>query len=177
MILNQSIHTLKVLIQSGSFAEKEKFPITKMIPSNAFREAIKVTARGAATVLASTVTSCALAVVIETGAHRLQYKLFPHWYDGKVKYAMGLPHLQYQLLDSEVPSPIESAKQELEFGQHLEMFTSAENDASVWRAEDKLEQEESHSVFQNYQEKLQDKAQLMNPERVSKILLTTAMTG
>ena len=74
-----------------------------MSPSTtAFREALKATATGSMTVLLSTVASCGFAVAIETGAHRLQYHLFPHWYDGKVKYAMGLPHLQYQQLDSEV---------------------------------------------------------------------------
>ena len=82
---------------------------------NAFREALKVTASGAATVLLSTVASCAFAIVIETGAHRLQYKLFPHWYDGKVKYAMGLPHLQHQQLaieqnNSSKPNLIEKGK-------------------------------------------------------------------
>ena len=149
---------------------------------NAFREALKVTASGAATVLLSTVASCAFAIVIETGAHRLQYKLFPHWYDGKVKYAMGLPHLQHQQLaieqnNSSKPNLIEKGKDEQKYGQHLEAFSLKENEGSVRKDDVRLAEDKSQSKFQNYQEKLEEKAQLLNADRSSKILLTTAMIG
>mmetsp|Transcript_16417 Transcript_16417/g.23358 ORF Transcript_16417/g.23358 Transcript_16417/m.23358 type:complete len:159 (+) Transcript_16417:216-692(+) len=58
-------------------------------------EALRVTVTGASTVLFSTVVSCGLAVAIESAANQTLYKLFPHWYRD-VKYAMGLPHLKYQ---------------------------------------------------------------------------------
>ena len=65
-----------------------------MQPNKALREAIKVTVNGAATILLTTFTSCALAVAIERAAHRTLYRSFPHWYKD-VKHANGLPHLQY----------------------------------------------------------------------------------
>lgn len=66
-----------------------------MKPSKAAIDALKVTVYGAGTVLASTVASCAIAVVIERSAHRTLYRFFPHLY-ADVKYANGLPHLQYR---------------------------------------------------------------------------------
>ena len=57
-----------------------------------FLNAFKVTVSGAGTVLLSTVTSCAFAVVIESAAHRVQYRFFPHWYKD-VQCAIGLPNL------------------------------------------------------------------------------------
>ena len=156
---------------------------TKMRPPiNAFREALKATASGTATVLLSTVTSCAFAIVIETGAHRLQYKLFPHWYDGKVKYAMGLPHLQYQKLESEMDTNLrntvnEPAKEKQKDPITVEAISFQQNEASsMWKDEVQLADDKSQSKFQSYQEQIEEKAQ-MSAERVSKILLTTAMTG
>lgn len=48
-------------------------------PTNTFREVLKVTASGTCTVLLSTAFSCVLAAGVETAAHRIQYKFFPHW--------------------------------------------------------------------------------------------------
>jgi len=70
-------------------------------PNKAMRDAIKVTVHGAGTVLFSTVASCAFAVVIERTAHRTLYRFFPHLYKD-VAYANGLPHLQYQIRNSQV---------------------------------------------------------------------------
>jgi len=64
-----------------------------MKPNKAITDAIKITVYGAGTVLVSTVTSCALAVIIERQAHRTLYRFFPHKY-ADVEYANGLPHLQ-----------------------------------------------------------------------------------
>jgi len=66
-----------------------------MKANKAMIDALKVTAYGAGTVLVSTVASCAIAVVIERSAHRTLYRFFPHLY-ADVKYANGLPHLQYK---------------------------------------------------------------------------------
>lgn len=145
-------------------------------PTNAFREALKVTASGACTVLLSTTLSCGLAIVIETSAHKLQYKLFPHWYDGKVKYAMGLPHLQHQKLDSEIadeekklahvanPVLIENTKGAGEYG--------IEQNVPRWKEEVMLASDKSQTKFQTYsekiQEKAQEKAQFLSHEHVSK---------
>jgi hypothetical protein len=57
-----------------------------------FHHALKilnVTAKGGATVLLSTISSCYLAVVVEKTAHRIQYYYFPHWYKD-VDFALGL---------------------------------------------------------------------------------------
>lgn len=70
-------------------------------PNKAMRDAIKVTVHGAGTVLFSTVASCAFAVVIERTTHRTLYRFFPHLYKD-VAYANGLPHLQYQIRNSQV---------------------------------------------------------------------------
>jgi len=66
-----------------------------MKPNKAIIDALKVTAYGAGTVLLSTITSCAMAVVVERAAHRTLYRFFPDWYSD-VKYANGLPHLQHR---------------------------------------------------------------------------------
>jgi len=69
---------------------------TKMIkPNKAMTDALKITVYGAGTVLLSTITSCAIAVVVERSAHRTLYHFFPEWY-ADVKYANGLPHLQHR---------------------------------------------------------------------------------
>lgn len=145
-------------------------------PVQAFREALKVTATGTVTVLLSTVTSCAFAIVIETGAHRLQYKLFPHWYDGKVKHAMGLPHLEHQQLYDEnekmsnTNMPVESYRNHLKTCNLQLKNTTVCNDEEAALAEDS-----SQSKFQNYEEKKH--IDILSPDSMSKILLTTAMTG
>mmetsp|Transcript_3080 Transcript_3080/g.5747 ORF Transcript_3080/g.5747 Transcript_3080/m.5747 type:complete len:184 (+) Transcript_3080:273-824(+) len=180
-------------------------------PTNAFREALRATASGACTVLLSTGISCIFAVAIETSAHRLQYKFFPHWYDGKVKYALGLPHLQYQKLDSENIQTLnndgsirDKAKGstysddvletlDLYTPLHLQddetttsAFTSTsiqvkEDDIPMWKQDIVMKDSDfatQSTKFQSYySDKLQEKAQWISPERVSKILLTTAMTG
>ena len=166
-----------------------------MSPSTtAFREALKATATGSMTVLLSTVASCGFAVAIETGAHRLQYHLFPHWYDGKVKYAMGLPHLQYQQLDSEVKVQVQAQAEAEEkatsdsidttkqtqktlLEEYVEAFSLEEKKEPMWKEEIILEIDNSQTNFQIYQEKLEEKVQLLQQDRLSKILLTTAMTG
>lgn len=164
-----------------------------MSPSTtAFREALKATATGSMTVLLSTVASCGFAVAIETGAHRLQYHLFPHWYDGKVKYAMGLPHLQYQQLDSEVQAQAETQAEEKAtidsidttketqktlLEEYVEVFSLEEKKEPMWKEEIILEKDHSQTNFEIYQEKLEEKVQLLQQDRLSKILLTTAMTG
>jgi hypothetical protein len=193
-------------------------------PTNAFREALRATTSGACTVLLSTGLSCVFAVAIESSAHRLQYKFFPHWYDGKVKYALGLPHLQYQTLDSEtiqaaavtdnpaksvvattttsttnttntITSTSDAASHNLwesvDFqtplhllqneGDEMDNFstTDIQNDIPIWKKQELMLDSDSstQSKFQSYSDKIQEKVQLISPERVSKILLTTAMTG
>lgn len=172
-------------------------------PTNAFREALRATTSGACTVLLSTGLSCVFAVAIESSAHRLQYKFFPHWYDGKVKYALGLPHLQYQKLDSENFQTVvndDSAKSitcntssdshdgwetldshpSLHLHEeeiHLFSSTNISNDTPLWKHDILLDSDSTQSKFQSYSGKIQEKVQLISPERVSKILLTTAMTG
>jgi len=128
-------------------------------PSNAFRQALKVTASGAATVLLSTVTSCAFAVVIESSANRLQYKLFPHWYDN-VKYATGLPHLQYQ-------QPLTSMGSESNEVTAANMKGEPEVFSLIEKEEVQLASDNSQTRFQNYQDKLQEKAQFLSPERAT----------
>ena len=137
---------------------------------NAFREALKVTASGAATVLLSTVASCAFAIVIETGAHRLQ---------GIGDWVHPRQHQQLAIEqnNSSKPNLIEKGKDEQKYGQHLEAFSLKENEGSVRKDDVRLAEDKSQSKFQNYQEKLEEKAQLLNADRSSKILLTTAMTG
>jgi len=66
-----------------------------MKPNKAITDALKITVYGAGTVLLSTITSCAIAVVVERSAHRTLYRFFPEWY-ADVKYANGLPHLQHR---------------------------------------------------------------------------------
>jgi len=73
----------------------QKNNLKMMKPNKAMTDALKVTVYGAGTVLLSTVTSCAIAVVVERSAHRTLYRFFPEWY-ADVKYANGLPHLQHR---------------------------------------------------------------------------------
>jgi len=99
---------------------------------------------------------------------------------------MGLPHLQHQKLDSEIaeeekklahvanPAVIVNSKGAGEYG--------VEQNVPLWKEDEvMLASDKSQSKFQTYsekiQEKAQEKAQLLSSERVSKILLTTAMTG
>jgi hypothetical protein len=164
-------------------------------PTQAFREALKVTASGACTVLLSTGLSCIVAVAIERSAHQLQYKLFPHWYDGKVKYALGLPHLQHQRLDSDInkeeqqvssialvairtPKVLLGRQDEQEqYSKRLEVFSAIEEIDPIRDEEILLASDNSQHRRQSYSEKIEEKAQLLSSERVSKILLTAAMTG
>mmetsp|Transcript_29044 Transcript_29044/g.44321 ORF Transcript_29044/g.44321 Transcript_29044/m.44321 type:complete len:150 (-) Transcript_29044:180-629(-) len=148
--------------------------------SGPLREMLKVTATGAATVLATTVTSCTLAIAIEATAHRMQYKMFPHWYND-VKYATGLPHLaERQIIINKNTNTGEKTEVKDEFTT-AEVILYKEEDVttSLSELEKKLASDDSQTHFQSYQEKLQEKSEMLNlsPERVSKILLTTAMTG
>jgi|EP00979_Chaetoceros_neogracilis_P005173 hypothetical protein len=169
-------------------------------PTQAFREALKVTASGACTVLLSTGLSCIVAVAIERSAHQLQYKLFPHWYDGKVKYALGLPHLQHQRLDSEINKEeqnkeeqqvssialvairtpkvlLDGQDEQQQYSQRMEVFSAIEENDPISDEEILLASDNSQHRRQSYSEKIEEKAQLLSSERVSKILLTAAMTG
>lgn len=143
---------------------------------------LKVTATGAATVLATTVTSCTLAIAIEATAHRIQYKMFPHWYDD-VKYATGLPQLAERQIIIKNASTGEKTEVKDDFtsSSTSEVIFYKEEDitSSLSELEKKLASDDSQTHFQSYQEKLQEKSGMLNisPERVSKILLTTAMTG
>jgi hypothetical protein len=57
------------------------------------QSAFKMTVKGAAVTLTSTVASCTLACYIEIGAHRVVYHYFPYKY-ANVKYANGLTQEQ-----------------------------------------------------------------------------------
>lgn len=166
-------------------------------------DALKVTAQGSTVVLLSTTLSCVLAVVIESSAHKLQYKLFPHWYKD-VKYAMGLPHLQYQ--SNEDFNTVSSTHHVKEANQQGEWNWSTsdevmrpnergvhnedDNNSMIWKDTSEKHnislKEYNHpknnvfqenTIFDTYHKKLQNsRSDLFNPERVSKMVHTTAMT-
>ncbi len=148
--------------------------------NNPLREALKVTATGAATVLTSTVVSCGLAIAIETTAHRIQYRLFPHWYD-EVEHAMGLPSLQQRralTAQTYLTNEETGIKEEVKVGiQSGETFISSSEEDTFLSELKKLASDNSQTHFQAYQEKIQEKRMMLDPERASKILLTTAMCG
>lgn len=174
--------------------------------SKPLMDALKVTAQGSTVVLLSTTLSCVLAVVIESSAHKLQYKLFPHWYKD-VTYAMGLPHLQYQnKQDNKTASSTEDVKdanqqdawnwsttdramlsntKEVHFKDSSSSMTwknTSDNDSlSLEERTDKIQPTKDvfreSTIFDTYQKKLQNsRSDLFNPERVSKMVHTTAMT-
>jgi hypothetical protein len=174
--------------------------------SKPLMDALKVTAQGSTVVLLSTTLSCVLAVVIESSAHKLQYKLFPHWYKD-VKYAMGLPHLQYQNNeDFNTASSIHNFKEanpqgEWNWSTSDEVMltnekgfhnkdntnsmtwkdTSEKHNISLKERTDKKHPKndvfQENTIFDTYQKKLQNsRSDLFNPERVSKMVHTTAMT-
>lgn len=59
------------------------------------RSATRMVASATMMTMASTGLSCVLAITIEGAANKVIYHFFPHWYKD-VKYATGLPHLQYE---------------------------------------------------------------------------------
>ena len=63
------------------------------LPWLIFQGALKMTVKGAAMTLTSTVASCTLACYIEIGAHRVVYRFFPHKY-ANVTNANGLSQEQ-----------------------------------------------------------------------------------
>jgi len=95
---------------------------------------------------------------------------------------MGLPHLQHQKLDSEIA---EEEKKLAHVATPVVIVNSkgagVEQNVPLWKEEVMLASDKSQSKFQTYsekiQEKAQEKAQLISSERVSKMILTTAMTG
>lgn len=156
--------------------------------------ALKVTVQGSTVVLLSTTLSCVLAVVIESSAHKLQYKLFPHWYKD-VKYAMGLPHLQYQHnQDFKTASSTEHAKDVDQKGEwNWSTTDEVMSSTTTWKdtsdnyslslneRTDKIQPAKDayreNTIFDTYQKKLQNsRSDLFNPERVSRMVHTTAMT-
>lgn len=101
---------------------------------------------------------------------------------------MGLPHLQYQKLDSELQqdeirmsaftTSIKLNGQE-EYSS-FEKFSTNDSDSRVLllkEEEKRLSENPSQRMFENYKEKMQEKVMLLSPERASKILCTTAMCG
>ena len=92
------------------------------LPWLLFKGAFKMTAKGAAVTLTSTVASCALACYIEIGAHRMVYHYFPHKY-ANVEHANGLTQEQLDAVRI-YPEVLTSAEQEQE---RLSAFFSADD--------------------------------------------------
>ena len=99
---------------------------------------------------------------------------------------MGLPHLQHQKLDSEIAEEEKKlahvANSAVNLNSKVAGEYNVEQNVPLCKEDEvMLASENSHSKFQTYSEKIQEKshekAQLLSSERVSKILLTTAMTG
>jgi hypothetical protein len=105
-----------------SFQHTESFIITIIMPGLPwllFKGAFKMTAKGAAVTLSSTVASCTLACYIEIGAHRMVYHYFPYRY-ANVEYANGLTQEQldavrtYNVLATSATSPEHTSTEEQE---------------------------------------------------------------
>lgn len=161
-----------------------------------FLNAFKVTVSGAGTVLVSTVTSCAFAVVIESAAHRIQYRFFPHWYKD-VKHAIGLPNLlndqwhqqdQQQCLENEdieednltTQSEDEiiswdGSERKIEISDHTRIGIINLEDKSFYDDFREDPSNASRTQFQMYQDKLQDKKDFIEINR--DLVLSCAMTG
>lgn len=173
------------------------------ILSKPFINAIKVTAQGSTVVLLSTGLSCVLAVVIESSAHKLQYKLFPHWYKD-VKYALGLPHLQYrddqsqhfedeeenvtttQWRWSTTGAILNPPKEKYFDDERMAGYRPMGHESVKMIEQGKYEDVEikqevpilhENKLFESYHTRLPtSRADLFSPERVSKMVHTTAMT-
>ena len=98
---------------------------------------------------------------------------------------MGLPHLQYQKLDSELQqdeirmsafTTLIKVNGQEEYSS-FEKFSTNDSRVSLVKEEKRLSEDHSQSIFANYKEKMQEKVMLLSPERASKILCTTAMCG
>ena len=92
-----------------------------------------------------------------------------------------LPHLaERQIIINKNTNTGEKTEVKDEFTTAEVIFYKEEDlTTSLSELEKKLASDDSQTHFQSYQEKLQEKSEMLNlsPERVSKILLTTAMTG
>eukprot|EP00979_Chaetoceros_neogracilis_P004343 scaffold768_cov138-Chaetoceros_neogracile.AAC.1 len=139
-------------------------------PTQAFREALKVTASGACTVLLSTGLSCIVAVAIERSAHQLQLDSEINKEEQQVSsIALVATSTPKVLLDRQ--------GEQQQYSQRLEVFSITEEDDPIRDEEILLASDNSQHRRQSYSEKIEEKAQLLSSERVSKILLTAAMTG
>ena len=167
-------------------------------PSHMLMNAMKVSVKGAGTVLLSTVTSCAFAVVIESAAHRIQYRFFPHWYKD-VKYAMGLPNLlndqwhQDQMQRSQDGAKTDSCNEDDQIrsqmkdeviqwdGSEQRIEISEDTRIGIINLEDQsfkenFREEPSYiTQFQMYQDNLPSKKDLV--ELNQDVVLSCAMTG
>lgn len=159
-----------------------------MKPSKAAIDALRVTVYGAGTVLASTVASCAIAVVIERSAHRTLYRFFPHLY-ADVKYANGLPHLQYRSREGINNDKSDHAVEDIEL-----ITQKLENSEAIHRPDTDTEIASSSmttmtsminpfstkaSPFESYANVINKESDRLSvsPERVSEIVHGCAMTA
>lgn len=92
----------------------------------------KVTATGSAITLGSTLTSCYFALEVEKAAHRVQFKMFPHWY-ANVQHANGI--------DPDMLATVRAAAKELEEQMNKQQLAIQQEQDSKQQSEQAEEQE------------------------------------
>ena len=157
--------------------------------NQSIRSTARTIATGTVFTMASTGVSCVMAVAIEGAANKAMYRFFPHWYKD-VKYATGLPHLQYEPNEAMMASEVLGSIPEDPHVQFQPVQTCTNQlSEQIWKddSHEDIKAKASKDVFTEYENNEPTKNTYnvtmsiidsfeVTPDRTSNMVCSTALT-